>query len=109
MSRVCVRSFALSLEGYGAGPRQDLHNPIGVHGLELMEWFFQTRAWRRMHGEQGGETGVDDDGSGKRSSLGKRVVRGLNGETEGTCLRGGTGNDGNVRARLTGVKVEAGR
>ena len=60
MSRVCVRSFALSLDGYGAGPRQDLHNPIGVRGLELMEWFFQTRAWRRMHGEEGGEAGVDD-------------------------------------------------
>jgi dihydrofolate reductase len=60
MSRVCVRSFALSIDGYGAGPRQDLHNPLGVRGFELMEWFFQTRAWRRMHGEQGGETGVDD-------------------------------------------------
>ena len=60
MSRVCVRSFALSLDGYGAGARQDLHNPIGVRGLELMEWFFQTRAWRRMHGEEGGEAGVDD-------------------------------------------------
>ena len=60
MSRVCVRSFALSIDGYGAGPRQDLQNPIGVRGLELMEWFFQTRAWRRMHGDEGGETGVDD-------------------------------------------------
>jgi dihydrofolate reductase len=60
VSRVCVRSFALSIDGYGAGPRQDLHNPIGVRGLELMEWFFQTGAWRRMHGEEGGETGVDD-------------------------------------------------
>jgi dihydrofolate reductase len=48
------------LDGYGAGPRQDLPNPIGVRGLELMEWFFQTRAWRRMHGEEGGEAGVDD-------------------------------------------------
>jgi dihydrofolate reductase len=60
VSRVCVRSFALSVDGYGAGPRQDLHNPIGVHGMELMEWFFATRAWRRMHGEEGGESGVDD-------------------------------------------------
>ena len=60
VSRVCVRSFALSIDGYGAGPRQDLQNPIGVRGLELMEWFFQTRAWRRMHGEEGGERGVDD-------------------------------------------------
>ena len=60
VSRVCVRSFALSIDGYGAGPRQDLQNPIGVRVLELMEWFFQTRAWRRMHGDEGGETGVDD-------------------------------------------------
>ena len=60
MSRVCVRSFALSIDGYGAGPRQDLHNPLGVHGTELMEWFFATRAWRRMQGEEGGEAGVDD-------------------------------------------------
>jgi len=57
---VCVRSFAVSIDGYGAGPGQDLNNPIGVRGFELMEWFFQTRAWRRMHGEEGGETGVDD-------------------------------------------------
>jgi dihydrofolate reductase len=60
VSRLCVRSFALSIDGYGAGLRQDLHNPIGVRGTELMEWFFQTRSWRRMHGQEGGETGVDD-------------------------------------------------
>ena len=60
MSRLCVRSFALSIDGYGAGPGQDLHNPLGVRGTELMEWFFQTRAWRSMHGQEGGETGVDD-------------------------------------------------
>ncbi len=60
MSRLCVRSFALSIDGYGAGAGQDLQNPLGVRGPELMEWFFKTRAWRRMHGEAGGETGVDD-------------------------------------------------
>ncbi len=60
MSRLCVRSFALSIDGYGAGPGQDLHNPLGVRGPELMEWFFRTRAWRRMHAEAGGETGVDN-------------------------------------------------
>jgi len=60
VSRLCVRSFALSIDGYGAGPGQDLHNPLGVRGTELMEWFFQTRAWRSMHGQEGGETGVDD-------------------------------------------------
>jgi dihydrofolate reductase len=56
-----VQSFALSLDGYGAGPDQDLQNPLGVNGPELMEWFFQTRVWRRMHGQADGETGVDND------------------------------------------------
>jgi dihydrofolate reductase len=60
MPELCVRSFAISLDGYGAGPGQDLQNPLGVRGLELMEWFFQTRAWRSMHREPGGETGVDN-------------------------------------------------
>lgn len=63
MSRLKVLSFALSLDGYGAGPDQDLENPLGVNGPELMEWFFPTRAWRRMHGggDGDGETGVDND------------------------------------------------
>ena len=25
-----------------------------------MEWFFQTRVWRRMHGYEDGETGIDN-------------------------------------------------
>ena len=61
MSKLCVRSFAISLGGYGAGPHQDLQNPLGIRGPELMEWFFPTRAWRRMQGEDGGETGIDND------------------------------------------------
>jgi dihydrofolate reductase len=60
MPQLCVRSFAISIDGYGAGPGQDLQNPLGARGRELMEWFFQTRAWRSMHGEQGGESGVDN-------------------------------------------------
>jgi dihydrofolate reductase len=58
--KLCVRSFAISIDGYGAGPRQDLQNPLGVRGPELMDWFFHTLAWRKMHGEPGGETGVDN-------------------------------------------------
>ena len=60
MSTLRVQSFAISLDGYGAGPNQDLRNPLGVRRLELMEWFFHTRAWRRMHGQDDGETGVDN-------------------------------------------------
>ena len=50
----------MSLDGYGAGPNQDLEHPLGIRGPELMEWFFPTRLWRRMHGHDDGETGVDN-------------------------------------------------
>ncbi len=61
MPKLRVHSFAISLDGYGAGPNQDLHNPLGVGGAELMEWFFHTRAWRRMHGYEDGEMGIDNE------------------------------------------------
>jgi dihydrofolate reductase len=60
VSKLRVSSFAISIDGYGAGPSQDLENPIGAGGLALMEWFFHTRTWQRMHGNADGETGVDD-------------------------------------------------
>ncbi len=60
MSKLCVRSFAVSIDGFGAGPDQDLEHPLGVRGPELMEWFFATRAWRKMHDHADGETGVDN-------------------------------------------------
>ena len=60
MSKVCVRCFGVSLDGYGAGPRQSLEYPLGVRGPELMDWFMQTRMWRQMRGESGGDTGVDN-------------------------------------------------
>jgi dihydrofolate reductase len=60
MTKLRVSSFAVSLDGYGAGPRQDLEHPLGVGGEALMEWFFSTRTWRQMHREADGETGVDD-------------------------------------------------
>lgn len=61
MSKLRVQSFAISLDGYAAGLHQDLQNPLGEGGPALMEWFFHTRAWRAMHGLDGGETGVDHD------------------------------------------------
>src|ERR1700694_5490992 len=60
VSKLRVQSFAISIDGYGAGPNQDLQNPLGVRGPELMEWFFRTRVWRRMHGYDDGEVGVDN-------------------------------------------------
>jgi dihydrofolate reductase len=60
MSQVRVQSFGVSLDGFAAGPNQGLQNPLGERGPEIMEWFFATRAWRAMHGQEGGETGVDN-------------------------------------------------
>ncbi|MDE2398507.1 MAG: dihydrofolate reductase family protein [Burkholderiales bacterium] len=62
MSKVKVACFGLSVDGFGAGPNQSLENPLGVGGPSLMQWFFPTRTFQRMHGGgDGGETGVDDD------------------------------------------------
>src|SRR5262245_51458203 len=61
VSKVRVQSFAISIDGYGAGPSQDLQHPLGVNGPELMEWFFHTRVWRQMHGQPDGETGIDNE------------------------------------------------
>lgn len=57
--RVRIASFAVSLDGFAAGPAQDLQHPLGVGGEAIFEWFFATRAFRHMHGQDGGETGVD--------------------------------------------------
>jgi len=59
MSRVRVLCFAVSADGFAAGPRQSLEQPLGVGGMELMEWFFNTRTWRQSQGMAGGESGTD--------------------------------------------------
>ena len=62
MSKVKVAAFAISADGYGAGPEQDLDHPLGRGGEQLHRWFFPTRTFRRMHsGGDEGSTGVDDD------------------------------------------------
>jgi dihydrofolate reductase len=61
MSSVSVRAFSISIDGFGAGPQQSNENPLGVGGLALHEWAFTTRTFRRMFGQEGGSTGVDED------------------------------------------------
>jgi dihydrofolate reductase len=48
--------LAMSLDGYVAGPEQSLENPLGVGGMQLHEWAFRLDAFKRAHGEEGGET-----------------------------------------------------
>ncbi len=60
MTKLRVHSFGVSMDGFGAGPRQDLEHPLGVRGEEIMDWFFPTRTFQQMYGDGGGETGVDN-------------------------------------------------
>jgi dihydrofolate reductase len=61
MPKVKVAAFSISLDGFGAGPRQDVNNPLGVRGTELHTWFFPTEVFNKMNGGMGGERGVDND------------------------------------------------
>ncbi len=61
MSKLCVRSFSISLDGFGAGPNQSLENPLGIGGLALHGWAFSTKTFQQMFGGDGGTTGIDND------------------------------------------------
>ena len=62
MTRVRVEGFTISLDGYGAGPNQDIGNPLGVGGTDLHQWLLPTRTIQRtLFGADGGTTGTDDD------------------------------------------------
>jgi hypothetical protein len=39
MSKLRVHSFSISIDGFGAGPGQDLEKPLGVGGLKVFDWF----------------------------------------------------------------------
>jgi len=61
MAKLKVQAFSVSIDGYGAGPRQGLDNPLGVGGESLHQWFIHTRTFKEVHGGEGGSTGVDDE------------------------------------------------
>ena len=62
MARVRVESFTISLDGYGAGPKQDRSDPLGIGGTELHQWLFPTRTFQRaLFGKDDGTTGIDED------------------------------------------------
>jgi dihydrofolate reductase len=61
MGKVRVAGFAVSLDGYGAGPEQSLEDPLGKRGKELHNWFFGTKTFQAMFGKDGGSEGIDDD------------------------------------------------
>jgi dihydrofolate reductase len=61
MSKLLIRAFSISLDGYGAGPNQSLADPLGENGETLHELFLPTKTFRAIHGQEGGVSGIDDD------------------------------------------------
>jgi dihydrofolate reductase len=61
MSKIRVAGFSVSLDGFSAGVEQSLSNPLGKRGTEIFEWFFHTRTFRSMQGQEGGSADIDDE------------------------------------------------
>ena len=60
MRRVTAE-ISMSVDGFVAGPEPTLEEPLGRGGMQLHEWAFRLAAWRRPHGQEGGETGPEGD------------------------------------------------
>lgn len=75
MSKLRVRCFAVSLDGYAAGPQQSLNDPLGKGGMDLHQWFFPTKTFMSMFGEEDGTTGIDNDFAARgRDKLGAWIM-----------------------------------
>jgi dihydrofolate reductase len=61
MPKVRVAGFSVSLDGFSAGVEQSLTDPLGKCGTEMFQWYFHTRSFRSMHGQEGGSVGDIDD------------------------------------------------
>jgi dihydrofolate reductase len=48
-------NITMSIDGFVAGPNQSRENPLGIGGEELHHWLISLRAFRELHGEEGGE------------------------------------------------------
>jgi dihydrofolate reductase len=61
MARFRVNAFGISTDGFGAGAEQSLENPMGMGGMAMHGWAFETKTFRTMQGKEGGGTGVDEE------------------------------------------------
>ena len=78
MARLVVRGFSISLDGYGAGPRQTKEEPLGAGGEELHDWIVNTHAFRKLYGKAEGtvaEQGADEEfAAGAMEGLGAWIM-----------------------------------
>lgn len=99
VARLIVSGFTISLDGYGAGPDQSLQHPLGVGGERLHEWLVNTRTFKRMHGGEGGEVGIDEDFAAQSMTgigawiLGRNMFGPIRGPWPDESWRGWWGNN----------------
>jgi dihydrofolate reductase len=94
MSKVRVSSFAVSLDGFAAGPKQSLEAPLGVRGEELHRWFYPTQTFKDLFGGGKGTKGVDDDFASRGMAnagawiLGRNMFSPMRGPWQDETLKG---------------------
>ncbi|WP_254509494.1 dihydrofolate reductase family protein [Anatilimnocola floriformis] len=99
MTRLLVRGFTISLDGYGAGPEQSRENPLGVGGEELHNWLVSSRTFQQILGKEGGDSGIDNDFAARSMSgigawiLGRNMFGPIRGEWPDESWRGWWGNN----------------
>lgn len=83
-----IADISMSLDGYIAGPKPTLKEPLGRGGEQLHEWVIKLASWRNPHGMSGGETGPDNDIMEESSAnigaviMGRRMFNGGDGPWE---------------------------
>ena len=61
MSKFLALNISISEDGFTSGPQQTLDNPMGEGAMALHQWVFPTKAFSEWLGNEGGETGIDND------------------------------------------------
>jgi dihydrofolate reductase len=74
--------ISMSLDGFVAGPKQSVDNPLGIGGMRLHEWAFKLAVFRRMHGMEGGEVDAS-------TAVVEEFLRGIGATVMGRNMFGG--------------------
>jgi len=99
MPKVRVAGFGVTLDGFSAGTEQSLSDPLGKRGTEIFQWFFHTKSFRTMHGQEGGSTDVDDEFAHQAMDnfgafiLGRNMFGPVRGPWQGNAWKGWWGDN----------------
>jgi dihydrofolate reductase len=75
-------NITMTLDGYVAGLNQSVKQPLGEGAEHIHDWMTKLRFFHEMHGEEGGETGLNDD-------VAREMVDNVGAEVMGRNMFGG--------------------